>query len=191
MLVAQFWIFLLLRYFKHLQLNDVRIRSELWITIIHGRNNELFHIPEEDLHLKPPNDNFQSILNESIICQHNEYYDYIKTNILNDQIPDKSSAMITCLKSFNFQIMEQLLQDDDFAINDDVFIALLANDYPYFVQLLIDSGLVDVSHSLAVQNVKGAESTYPLYFAIKDGTSEIVELFLKQPAINLKIHLPV
>lgn len=166
--------------FTYLQLNQVDLPPELWLTVIHGRNNDLIH-SLEGLKVSPPNDTYQTCINEAILCHHNEYVEYIKSNLIENS--NNRESLASSLKAYNFEILKNEIESDDVEIDNNVFKTLIANDHLFIVNLLIEMNLFNIDTVLE----KGYIT--PLYLAITKGSREIVELFLQKTDVNLRTQL--
>ena len=91
---------------KYLWLNQVDLKSSLWIYGIHSNNAEMIHFLEEN-QVSPPNDDYQECLLKSIECHHNEISEYIRSQLLTSEKSEESepqkNKFDTIFGSFNFR----------------------------------------------------------------------------------------
>ena len=73
-----------IQIFKYLYKNGAKLDKNLWIFAIHGENEEIFHILEEQ-DIKPKKDFVIECYEESMKCHHNEIALYIEKNYLLDE----------------------------------------------------------------------------------------------------------
>ena len=68
---------------QYLRYNNVPITESLWLYGIHSNNAEIIHFLEEK-GVSPVQDAFliHRILKQSIICNHNDIFGYLKDNLL-------------------------------------------------------------------------------------------------------------
>lgn len=140
-----------IQIFHNLKYSDAKLSQNLWPTVIHGRNNDLVHILEENK-IDLPNDGYVSVAQEAIRCHHNEYVDYIKNNLYDDEtlnsINTEQKALYAAFEAYNFEIMDQQLQVENIVLDQNIFRILLENDYYYILKILIDSKKFNVNSNL-------------------------------------------
>ena len=71
--------------FKYLYKNGVELTSSLWLYGIHSDNAEMIHLLEEN-EVEPPNQSYEECIKESIKCHHNDIFNYLQSNYLNEDI---------------------------------------------------------------------------------------------------------
>ena len=71
--------------FKYLYKNGVELTSSLWLYGIHSDNAEMIHLLEEN-EVEPPNQSYEECIKESIKCHHNDIFNYLQSNHLNEDI---------------------------------------------------------------------------------------------------------
>ena len=72
-----------IQIFQYLRFNNSVLPKSLWHYAIHSNNAEIIHLLEE-INVKPEDETYEEILNESIKCHHNELAVYIQDNLLNN-----------------------------------------------------------------------------------------------------------
>ena len=116
-----------IQIFQYLRLNNVPLKSSLWLYAIHSRNAEMIHLLES-IKLGPPDEKYDSCLYESIKCHHNEIADYIKDNLIPQNDDSWNNGIdLTALQYHNYEYLS-----DDF-ISKDVFYSLCCYNYPTLV----------------------------------------------------------
>ena len=70
-----------IQIFNFLRLNNVEMKSSLWLYVIHGKNPELIHQLEENK-IQPPKNSYKLCFYEAIKCHHNDISCYIKDNLI-------------------------------------------------------------------------------------------------------------
>ena len=72
-----------LQIFIYLKTNNADLNPPLWLYAIHGKNPEIIHHLEYN-HVDPPYRDYISCFNESIKCHHNDFANYFKNLLEND-----------------------------------------------------------------------------------------------------------
>lgn len=125
-----------IQIFKYLVSNKVEMKPFLWLSAIHGNNSEIIHILE-DSNIQPPNDNFLICFKEAIKCHSNDLAKYFKNYFLNDKDENKLTFISSCIKYFNFEMLDEI----DFSFNDflnhDIFYFLIKKEYSEIVNFII------------------------------------------------------
>ena len=132
-----------IQIFKYLYKNEVELTPSLWYYAIHGKDEEIFHILEEN-HVKlPENESYEQIFKESIKCHHIDAANYIQDNYLeNENNTNTKYEMIDGLKYYNFIF----IPNDD--INETSFHYLCKYDYYILVFNLLNTKNIDVNKIL-------------------------------------------
>lgn len=73
-----------IQIFQYLKMNNVELKSSLWLYAIHSNNPELIHLLEEN-EVEAPNQKYEECFLESIKCHHNDIARYIEDNFLQDK----------------------------------------------------------------------------------------------------------
>ena len=98
-----------IQIFQYLQMNNVELRSDLWLYSIHSHNSELIHLLEYNK-VKPPDDRYETCFIESIKCHHNDIAKYIKEKFLTTNMNDEIYSCI--LHYHNYVYLSPDYQND-------------------------------------------------------------------------------
>ena len=128
-----------IQIFQYLLMNNVELTPSLWLYSIHSKNAELVHLLESN-EVQPPEDSnnyFIQCLIEAIKCHHNDFADYIESNLLvqNQKNKSKQNEQIisNCLKYHNYIYIRA---DNIF---DHAFFYLCQYDYNTLINFLLKS----------------------------------------------------
>lgn len=89
--------------FKHIVVNNVKLKTSIWLYAIHGRNAEIIKNYLEENHIEPPHSDYLTVFNESIECHHNEISTYFLDNFINSQnLQYNTDSCRRILKSHNY-----------------------------------------------------------------------------------------
>ena len=122
-----------IQIFQYLKYNNAKLTSLLWIYSIHSNNEELIHILEENS-IEPPNNTYNSCLDESIKCHHNNIANYIKDNYLFDDKPISRNAF----KYYNYNQIPDELEDKS------IFYYLCRYNYINLVKIYIGPKMKEI-----------------------------------------------
>ena len=129
-----------IQIFKYLYKNEVKLTPSLWYYAIHGKDDEIFHILEENLISISENESYVQIFNESIKCHHIDAANYIKNNYLaNENNTNSKYEMINGFKYYNFIF----ISNDD--INEASFHYLCKYDYYILVFILLNTNYININ----------------------------------------------
>lgn len=139
-----------IQIFTYLKYQNVKLKSSLWIDVIHSKNAELIHILEENHidpiisvfknHIEIKEISYKGCFKESIKCHHNAIANYFLNN--HQQNENENSNEI--IKYYNFAFFQKE------GINESIFCHLCNYDYYILVKALIASQNVDIN-SKAIQ----------------------------------------
>ena len=132
-----------IQIFNYLRMNKVKMRSSLWLYVIHSKNADLIH-SLEDNHIQPPDNSYETCLLESIKCHHNDFANYIKNNLLDpimnnfyqSKLSKKRLILMKNVFECSFRYSNYSYFPFDFSI-DDVFFNLCLYDYSTLVDIFI------------------------------------------------------
>ena len=136
-----------IQIFQYLLFNNVEPTPSLWLYAIHSNNAELIHLLEEN-NVEPEDENYEIILLEAIKCHHNEIANYIKLNMI-DQNIEKSKKMKFIEKVFDYSF-----HYTNFSYFPDqikfkfVFIYLCMYDYPSLADLFLKMKKNDIESAI-------------------------------------------
>ena len=89
---------------NYLIINNGELTSSLWKYAIHGKNNDIIHLLEEN-HINPPKD-YDELYRESIKCHHIDIANYFQNNFLNLNENINNNILIDNLKYYNFAFIQ-------------------------------------------------------------------------------------
>ena len=87
--------------FKYLYLNGCSLTPSLWLYAIHGNNEEIIKILEEN-NIKPNDESYIECYNESIKCHHIDITEYLLKNFLENKTDDDFVLVSKSIKYSNF-----------------------------------------------------------------------------------------
>ena len=142
-----------IQIFQYLLMNNAELTPSLWLYSIHSGNAELFHILESN-HIIPPfyksdkdkkeeeeekekvkEASHLSCLIESIKCHHNDFVEYIKDNLIQEQENEtattKEEILFNSMKYHNYSYFQTEL------IKEKSFFYLCLYDYKKLVEFLL------------------------------------------------------
>ncbi|KAK8847126.1 hypothetical protein M9Y10_019707 [Tritrichomonas musculus] len=118
-----------IQIFNYLRMNEVELTPSLWLFVIHSKNEEIIYILENEK-VDPPNKTFETCLNESIKCHHNEIADYIINNLIEDSRKIKKNTESFVEISFKYYNYEYYPEE----MNENfLFFYLAQYNYEYIV----------------------------------------------------------
>lgn len=119
----------------------------MWLYSIHGRNNEIIHLIEENQGDAMKNEKNNIVLiKEAIKCNHNEIADYI----FNNYIQSKSNEiyielLIESIQSYNFLYIVEILEKCP-NMNINSFLLYFCQDgYQSIVEFLCNQQEIDIN----------------------------------------------
>lgn len=137
-----------IQIFKYLLTKNAKINSQnLWLYSIHGRNNEIIHLIEENKDNLPKTEkDIISLIKEAIKCVHNEIADYIfNNNIKSKSIEIFNELLIESIQSYNFQYIIKITEECK-NMNFSSFLHLLCFDgYQSIVEFLCNQPEIDIN----------------------------------------------
>ncbi|KAK8883970.1 hypothetical protein M9Y10_043072 [Tritrichomonas musculus] len=160
-------------------MNNVDMKSSLWIYAVHSRNPDLIHLLEE-YKIQPPNDSYFKCLKESMKCHHNEFVDYIQNNLID------SNLILQSNNSYKNNIFSYSVHYHNYAYlltnlkRRFAFNYLCKYNYIDLVKYFIKSKEIDINYK-----IKAANYESPLKLAAKKNNMEIVNLLLSQPNCSI------
>ena len=173
-------------------MNQVELTPSLWFYSVHSNNPQLIHFLEENkvpLYSEYENDFFDDLLNESIKCHHNEIVNYIRNNFslrISSQCDYSPS-----LRYYNFNGIDSR----KFTLKSNnliQFLELIKYDYIVFIEHILPTIRLNLneSKSFLIPNPKDNFSytikiRNALQLAVENKKTEIVELLIKQPKVNI------
>ena len=115
-----------IQIFKYLYKNFVEFTSELWLLAIHGDDEEMIHILEENNILPPKvinynyfikkHDTYMICVKEAIKCHHNHIVSYIQSNLSTEDIEHinylddyDENIFSYCFHYFNFAYLPTIV----------------------------------------------------------------------------------
>ncbi|KAK8897974.1 hypothetical protein M9Y10_000218 [Tritrichomonas musculus] len=131
-----------IQIFKYLQIKGIKLTNDLWPLAIHGKNNEIIYILQENK-IEPNHycGLYFECIKESIKCHHNEIVDYLLTNY------SQCEVFYHSLKNYNFAFIQIEM------INDSSFFDLCKYDYYVFVDYLLKNGNFDLNQKTIKKNI--------------------------------------
>ena len=160
-----------IQIFKYLYKNNVKLTPSLWIYAVHGENEEIIHIleennvgckkiisiqgkdneeedeeeeEEEEESFNEYDDNdisYDGFLKEAIKCHHNYMVNFIENNYMKGKEWEKNIDSY-CFQYFNFQCFPKEI------INDKSFFYACKYDYYTFVQLLLNTKKININSKI-------------------------------------------
>ena len=124
-----------IQIFKYLYLNKVKLSDSLWIHAIHGDNEEIIAILEQNK--VKPYGGFERLYKEAIICHNYDMAYYIQMKHLKRK---KIEYFTESIQSFNFSFFEK-----DFASHLNEFIRY---DYQPIVEILLKNNKIDINKKI-------------------------------------------
>ena len=115
-----------IQIFQYLKFNNVEMKPSLWLYTIHGKNAEIIHLLEENS-VQIPDNSYQTCLNESVKCHHNEFAKYFQDNFLNENEIDYKYEF----KFFNYELIPSELR------SNSTFYYLCSYDYQEMIKLYL------------------------------------------------------
>ena len=127
--------------FKYLYLNGCELTPSLWLYSIHGNNQEIIHILEENK-IKPKDETYIECYNEAIKCHHNEMAEYFCKNFLDNKTIDDINHLSKSIKYSNFHFFPKNFKDN-FAFHE-----LCHFNYYWYVNYLIETEKIDINEKI-------------------------------------------
>lgn len=141
--------------FKYLQMNGVKLHCQLWNYAIHGKNPDLFHFLER---FQGGTDFFECYL-ESIKCHHIDFMNYIKDNLLTNNIEKHRNEkiekiLIECLKYYNFYEFINNCENisNEVLLKPNIVSYFVILDYYDIVSFIFKNGVTDMQ-KFKVKNI--------------------------------------
>ena len=172
---------------KYMVMNGINMKPSIWLYAIHSNNPELIHYIEEK-GVEPPDYSYLECLAESIKCFWTNITEYIKNNLITEEI-DK------------YELYEQTIQYHNYAIpfeySNENLLDYIKYDYPVFVYNYMN-GIIGLKHKLndflnnkEMNESKDEKDTLyskeetPLLVAVENGNKEIVNLLASNRNIDI------
>lgn len=152
-----------IQIFQYLKLSNVRLKSSLWLYVIHSKNAELIHILEENK-VKPPENSYEKCLEEAVKCHHNDIAKYIKDNLIDKNDDDYNSFAPYCYQYYNFSLFPREKVD---------IVYLFKYDYINIVNILLQM-------KGDINEIIDEISIPPLRFLLKNECFELYNFVSKQ-----------
>ncbi|KAK8842396.1 hypothetical protein M9Y10_025979 [Tritrichomonas musculus] len=129
-----------IQIFQYLHINKAKLKPDLWLYAIHGKNGEIIHLLEENK-IKPSQ--FNVCFAEAIKCHHNEIASYIQSTYFNE---NEKANCEDIYRYFNFEfIQDELNGSFDFSY-------LCKYNYITLVKLLLNTkGEQILNNNLQIQ----------------------------------------
>lgn len=163
--------------FNYLRLKGIELTSTLWICAVHGRNAQMIHLLEEN-QIEPPDNSYESVFIEAIICHHNELAHYFDNNYLNNERNDLIYSK--AINSYNYEYYP-----DDFN-NQNSFINLCNSDQFYLVeQILLTNENFNTNFKKHISLYFDEVFSTPFYLAIQNDHTNICELLSGRPETDV------
>ncbi|KAK8849997.1 hypothetical protein M9Y10_018591 [Tritrichomonas musculus] len=124
---------------KYLVLNQVPLVPSMWLYAIHGANADLIHYLEENK-IKPKDESYEECLIEAFKCNQNDIANYIRDNLMTNNVNDFKKFSVQNLRFYNFQFVYE-----DLCNNEKDFFDLCAADSFYLVSLFLNSKKVEIN----------------------------------------------
>ena len=99
-----------IQIFQYLKFNNVEMMPSLWFYVIHSQNSEMILFLEEN-NVEPPNDEYESCLNESIKCHHNDFVKYFQDKFL---LNANESYYKFIFKYYNYEMISDEIRNNSF-----------------------------------------------------------------------------
>lgn len=120
------------KIFTYLLHHNADLTSDLWFYSIHGRNDTIIHILEEN-EINPPKDSYKDCIIEAIRCHHNNIAYYLMEKYLHQKPTDTKyvfdkDMIKASLESFNFAIFAENFQFDSSRI-DEILLTMSHTGY--------------------------------------------------------------
>ncbi|KAK8840889.1 hypothetical protein M9Y10_027720 [Tritrichomonas musculus] len=139
---------------RYMQINgNIELTSSMWIYAIHSRNAELIRYLE-DSHVTPPEDDYETILKESIKCHHNDVAKYIidyliKEEDLQNDIESKyhNNLYRYAVEYYNYCFFPTNMK------YKNMFFYLCEFDYYTLVNLYLSEGNIDINAKIKTANI--------------------------------------
>ena len=141
-----------IQIFKYLILNKVKIDKSLCLYAIHSKNSEIIHILEDKC-LNIIEQNYESLIIESIKCHHNDITEYFINNYASEEII--SRICTNYIKYYNYYYIDKEINNEQF------FFDLCKYDNTKLVSLLINS-----NHNIDVNLIVILKSIFVMKFNI-------------------------
>ena len=125
------------KIFNYLQENGNKLTPSLWLYAIHGKNNEIIRLLEEN-HIKLEESEYSECFSEAIKCHHNEIADYIRNKYGAGKDEKSSLAFEQCLKSYNISLIQTN------SVDQSSFCDLCQYDYFCLVDIISKDKGIDV-----------------------------------------------
>ena len=168
-----------IQIFQYLLINKAEITSELSIYAIHGRNESIIQLLEENqikFYRWP-------CLMESIKCHHNEIANYIKNQMEENEI--NKSLFFSCLQYHNFVELFELIEKIGFYSfkKSETFKKFIEYDHTFFTKFYI------TCHNNPITKDKKYYTNINkiIEMVINNGNVELLDLFVNDFDVNKKI----
>ena len=132
-----------IQIFQYLYNNNAEIEDSIWLYAIHSNNSELLVNYIQKYNIEPKGCNYENTLKECIKCHHNDFFNYIQSNLYDE---DQKTQEKTDIKtSFNEQAFSVAIKYHNYLFtsklfsHDYSFFYFYKYNYQYIVDLLIQS----------------------------------------------------
>lgn len=142
-----------IQIFKYLYLNHAKANPDLWIYAIHGRNPEMINFLIEKK-IKPANSNYQFCIDTAIECHHNDIYNYIKNNLLNE---DDNVSSLKCIEYYNFALFNEVEMDDS------AILKLCQYDYFNYLGIVLEETNFKINKRIVLNGIFKSNFIYFLF----------------------------
>ena len=129
--------------FKYLYLNHAKVNPDIWIYAIHGRDPEMINFLVEKK-IKPTNSNYQFCIDTAIECHHNDIYNYIKNNLLNE---DDDVSSLKCIQYYNFAFF------NDVKMDDSLILQLCQYDYFNYLAIVLEESNFKINKRIILNRI--------------------------------------
>ena len=140
-----------IRIFRYLMMNNVKLTPSLWIFSIHSKNSELFQLLESNKEIFSKEDfNYLPCFIESIKCHHNDFSEYIKDNLIQEQEIESTKIKEEILSNYIKYHNYAYFQTDD--IKEQGFFYLCLYNYERLVELLLTERKKEIENKIILKD---------------------------------------
>ncbi|KAK8892426.1 hypothetical protein M9Y10_029653 [Tritrichomonas musculus] len=179
-----------IQIFKYLYNNGAKLDKKMWIFAIHGENEEIIHILEEQ-GIKPEKGFIIECYEESMKCHHNGIALYIEKNYLLDEYKDYYNVRFNCYMHYNFEFIHD-------QYDHETMYPMIYFDYYTLIKTHLENAKIDINKKIEIQNnefqYKHKETfiislfSAPLIIAIETKSLDIVKLILNHHDIDVNLN---
>ena len=139
-----------IQIFQYLLTNGIKLNPSLWNYAVHGCNEEIIHILEENK-IEPLYKKYEDVLIKSIEFHHNDTVNYIINNYFENKDDISNILLKQGIKYHNFMIIDSKLLDKS------CFYYLCESDYPDLVDILIKTTDIDINYKERIEKENDEE----------------------------------